>query len=82
MTPYLHDGTIFDLDRQYVDVTGVLWKWNGQHNEAGEPLMASHKDEPLVSLPDLYHDHGPLIPLPAPTPAGLYRQILTGGTAA
>ncbi|MDX3839808.1 phiSA1p31-related protein [Streptomyces europaeiscabiei] len=90
MTPYLHDGTVFDLDRAYADVTGVEWAWTGARNSDGEPLMISvhrgDRDEDLkastVSLPDLYRYHGPLIPMPRPTTASTYRRILAQGTAA
>ncbi|MDX3588552.1 phiSA1p31-related protein [Streptomyces europaeiscabiei] len=90
MTPYLHDGTVFDLDRAYADVTGVEWAWTGARNSDGEPLMISvhrgDRDEDLkastVSLPDLYRYHGPLIPMPLPTSGSTYRRILAQGTAA
>lgn len=90
MTPYLHDGIVFDLDRTYADVTGVEWAWTGARNIAGEPLMINvhrggHDEDlkaPTVSLPDLYHHHGPLIPMPQPTTASTYRRILAHGTAA
>lgn len=66
---YLHDGTVFDLGIQHVDVLGVVWHWTGNWTAAGEPLMASDRaaysvpDDVLVPLPDVYRDHGPLIPL-------------------
>lgn len=88
MTPYLHDGIEFDLDRTYKDVTDVEWAWTGARNADGEPLMINvprggHDERlPTVSLPDLYHYHGPLIPMPQPTTASTYRHILAHGSAA
>lgn len=89
MTPYLHDGIEFDLDRTYKDVTDVEWAWTGARNTAGEPLMISlprgdhgNRFEPTVSLPDLYHYHGPLIPMPQPTTASTYRHVLAHGATA
>ncbi|MGW1154543.1 phiSA1p31-related protein [Streptomyces rubiginosohelvolus] len=71
MTTYLHDGIEFDLTRSFVDVVGVEWEWRGQWNEAGEPLLVSPGlPESPVPLPDVYRDHGPLIPIsPRPTAA-------------
>jgi hypothetical protein len=62
---YLHDGTVFDLTIPWVDVIGVEWRWTGQRNEAAEPLMQANDErgEAPISLPDLYRDHGPLIPV-------------------
>ncbi|MBL3664447.1 phiSA1p31-related protein [Streptomyces sp. M2CJ-2] len=82
MSTYLHDGTVFDLGIAYADVTGIEWQWTGQHNQAGEPLMGSvprgcsMPEGPLVSLPDLYAWHGPLIPTPRKATAAMYRQAL------
>lgn len=82
MTAYMHDGVRFDLDVTYTDVTGVEWQWSGTRNEAGEPLMGSPERGsvilhlPLVSLPDLYRWHGPLIPNPRKATAALYRRVL------
>ncbi|MHC3450848.1 phiSA1p31-related protein [Streptomyces prasinus] len=77
MTSYLHDGTVFDLTVTYADVTGVEWRWAGTYNEAGEPLMgAAPHGSALVSLPDVYAYHGPLIPTPRRATAALYRQVL------
>lgn len=63
MTLYVHDGVEFDLDRTYVDVVGVEWRWTGGHNAAGEPLMVGAGDRTPLPFPDVYRDHGPLIPL-------------------
>lgn len=87
MTSYVHDGTVFDLDRRFVDVVGVEWRWTGQRNEAGEPLMRSfHRTRPhpdgALPLPDVYHDHGPLIPMPDRPAAALKRAVLTGAVTA
>ena len=82
MTTYLHDGIIFDLGVTYTDVTGVEWQWSGEYTEAGEPLMGAPErgsvilHPPLVSLPDLYAWHGPLIPNPRPATAAMYRHVL------
>ncbi|MFJ3984340.1 phiSA1p31-related protein [Streptomyces fungicidicus] len=82
MSTYLHDGTVFDLAVTYTDVTGVEWQWSGGYNAAGEPLMGSPErgstllELPLVSLPDLYAYHGPLIPTPRRATAALYRRAL------
>ncbi|GGS41143.1 hypothetical protein F2B00_03205 [Streptomyces parvus] len=77
MSTYLHDGIEFDLTRSFVDVVGVEWEWRGQRNVAGEPLLVSPglPDSP-VPLPDVYRDHGPLIPIsPRPT-AAQYRAAV------
>ncbi|MCP3820127.1 phiSA1p31-related protein [Streptomyces sp. A3M-1-3] len=76
MTAYLHDGTEFDLDRTYVDVVGVEWSWTGEWTEAGEPLMRGGECATLVPLPDVYRDHGPLIPVTVGVPAGLRAAVL------
>ncbi|MFC5802744.1 phiSA1p31-related protein [Streptomyces formicae] len=65
MSTFVHDGVEFDLDRTYVDVVGVEWRWTGQRNEHGEPLMTGGGENIAVPLPDVYHDHGPLIPVAA-----------------
>lgn len=78
VTPYEHDGIVFDLDRSYMDVTGVEWSWSTRRTESGEPLMESAAGEPLVPLPDVYRDHGPLIPMPQRATASLYRRVLKG----
>ena len=83
MTPYIHDGTVFDLDRVLCDVTGVQWIHTGEWAD-GEPLMRSieglgyfHRDG-AVPLPAVYADHGPLLTLPGPIPAELKRAVLAG----
>ncbi|GHJ04725.1 hypothetical protein TPA0906_65900 [Streptomyces olivaceus] len=82
MTAYLHDGVRFDLAVTHTDVTGVEWQWSGDWNDAGEPWMGATGRgsviflPPLVSLPDLYGWHGPLIPTPRPATAALYRHVL------
>lgn len=63
MTAYIHDGVAFDLDLRYVDVIGIEWHWTGRYNEGGEPILSAAGGE--ASLPEVYHDHGPLIPMPA-----------------
>ncbi|MFD6180119.1 phiSA1p31-related protein [Streptomyces goshikiensis] len=62
MTIYLHDGVEFDLDCEFVDVTGVVWAWTGGWSLAGEPLLRSDASGPDLPLPDAYYYHGPLIP--------------------
>lgn len=82
MSTYLHDGIVFDLGVTHTDVTGVEWQWSGDWNDAGEPLMGSPERgsvilrDALVSLPDLYAYHGPLIPTPRRATAALYRRVL------
>ncbi|WP_406144924.1 phiSA1p31-related protein [Streptomyces anulatus] len=77
MTTYLYDGVEFDLTRSFVDVIGVEWEWRGQWNEAGEPLLVSPglPDSP-VPLPDVYRDHGPLIPVSPRPSAAQYRAAV------
>jgi len=82
MTAYEHDGVVFDLTVTHTDVTGVEWQWSGSYNAAGEPLMGCPErgsvilHPALVSLPDLYAWHGPLIPNPRKATAALYRHVL------
>jgi hypothetical protein len=81
-TTYTHDGIAFDLDFTYTDVTGIEWQWTGAYTEDGEPLMGSvpngccKPEGPVVSLPDVYAWHGPLIPTPRKATAALYRRVL------
>ncbi|WP_434744595.1 phiSA1p31-related protein [Streptomyces sp. A-14] len=77
MSAYEHDGVVFDLTRCFVDVVGVEWEWRGQWNEAGEPLLVSPglPDSP-VPLPDVYRDHGPLIPISPRPSAAQYRAAV------
>lgn len=65
MTAYIHDGVEFDLTRTFVDVVGVEWRWSGNYTPAGEPLLIGAGNTLGLPLPDVYHDHGPLIPMPA-----------------
>ncbi|WP_069751666.1 phiSA1p31-related protein [Streptomyces sp. EN16] len=77
MTTYLHDGVAFDLTRSFVDVAGVEWEWHGQWTPAGEPLLVSPGlPESPVPLPDVYRDHGPLIPLSLRPSAAQYRAAV------
>lgn len=62
MTVYLHDGVEFDLDCEFVDVTGVVWVWTGEWSPAKEPMLRSDASGPDLPLPDAYYYHGPLIP--------------------
>ncbi|GGV36602.1 hypothetical protein GCM10010293_39950 [Streptomyces griseoflavus] len=69
-------------------MTGVEWQWSGGYNAAGEPLMGAPERgsvllrDALVSLPDLYRWHGPLIPTPRRATAALYRHVLTTAVTA
>jgi hypothetical protein len=76
MTTYLHDGVSFDLALAHMDVTGVEWEWTGDRDENGAPLLVALGSKHPVPLPDVYHDHGPLIPMsPRPT-AAQYRAAI------
>ena len=61
MTLYRHDEVEFDLDCEFVDVTGVVWSWTGSWS-AGEPILRADASGPDLVLPDVYLHHGPLIP--------------------
>lgn len=63
MTAYLHDGVEFDLDKDFADVTGVVWSWTGDWAPAKEPVLTSDGPGPDLPLPDVYLYHGPLIPI-------------------
>jgi hypothetical protein len=62
VTTYLHDDIEFDLDCEFVDVTGVIWSWTGGWSPASEPMLRSDASGPDLPLPDAYYYHGPLIP--------------------
>lgn len=62
MNIYLHDGVEFDLEGEFVDVTGVIWTPTGELSPAGEPMLRSDGPGQDLPLPDAYHYHGPLIP--------------------
>ncbi|MFD6113656.1 phiSA1p31-related protein [Streptomyces yangpuensis] len=62
MNLYVHDEVVFDLDCEFVDVTGVVWSWTGGQTEGGEPILASDASGPDLPLPDVYLYHGPLLP--------------------
>ncbi|NUP15436.1 MAG: phiSA1p31-related protein [Streptomyces sp.] len=74
------DGVEIDLKRAHVALDGTRWLWNFEHNDADEPLMLRIPvlDGPAVvlPLPVVYRDHGPLTPVPQPTTAAMYRQVL------
>jgi hypothetical protein len=59
---YLHDGVAFDLDCEFVAVTGVIFMWTGEWSPAAEPMLRSDGDGVDLPLPDAYYYHGPLIP--------------------
>lgn len=63
MTIYLHDGIEFDLDKDFADVTGVVWSWTGDWSAEREPVLRSDGPGPELPLPDVYLYHGPLIPI-------------------
>jgi hypothetical protein len=78
MTTYIHDGITFDLDCGFVDVVGIEWRWSGGYSPAGEPLLVGGVGQSTgVPLPDVYRDHGPLIPLPAAPTARLRKQVVS-----
>lgn len=62
MTRFVHDGVEFDLDYEFVDVTGVVWSWTGDWTADGEPILGSDASGPDLPLPDVYLYHGPLLP--------------------
>jgi hypothetical protein len=80
---FSYDGTDFDLTVPQADVTGVIWRWTGEWNPAGEPLMRAddERHEAPVALPDVYYDHGPLIPVHIEVPAAARTAWLFGGAA-
>lgn len=77
MTTYLHDGTEFDLDAGFIDVIGVEWRWTGGYSDAGEPLLLGDNHPTPLPLPDVYHDHGPLIPLPKRPSRKLVKEAIS-----
>lgn len=82
MTVYLHDDIEFDLDCEFVDVTGVIWSWTGGWSPAGEPVLQSDGPGHDLPLPDAYFYHGPLIPRRrriAATPSGMFAATVAAG---
>lgn len=67
MTSFVYWGLKFDLTRGMVDCGGVEWRFTGQWNADGEPLLQSMESvrvphmERAVPLPDVFAAHGPLI---------------------
>ncbi|GAA2803545.1 phiSA1p31-related protein [Streptomyces showdoensis] len=82
MTTYLHDGAVFDLDGGFIDVVGVEWTWTGLYSDQGEPLLVGAGDPTPLPLPTVYHDHGPLIPLPKRLTSRLLRAAVSADFAA
>jgi hypothetical protein len=83
VTAYIHDGIAFDLDRAFVDVVGVEWRWSGGYSPAGEPLLVGGVGQSTgVPLPDVYRDHGPLLALPAKPSAALRKAVVSADYAA
>lgn len=78
MATYLHDGIEFDLDKDFADVTGVVWQWMGEWSPAKEPMLRSDAPVMALPLPDVYHHHGPLIPVRRKT---LPRRVSPAFTA-
>lgn len=74
MATFEFDGTTFDLDHAFADVTGVEWKWSGRWTAAREPLMETSSG--FMSLPDVYLLHGPLISLPTRVTRQQIRAVL------
>ena len=73
---FTHDDVIFDLSVTYVDVIGVEWSWTGGWSADGEPLMRTPGVTVPAPLPDVYRDHGPLIPVhPRPSAAQLKAAV-------
>lgn len=72
------DGTAIDLDRVQQALDGTRWLWTFEHGDAGEPLMLRLDAQGAAVLPlsVVYRDHGPLTPVPQPTTAAMYRQVL------
>ncbi|WP_031095586.1 phiSA1p31-related protein [Streptomyces sp. NRRL S-15] len=67
---FTFEGIEFDLSISYSDTVGVEWTWAGAWTADGEPLMRTLGVTTLVSLPDVYWKHGPLIPIhPRPSAA-------------
>jgi hypothetical protein len=63
MTIHLHDDIEFDLDCEFVDVTGVVWSWTGEWSPAAEPMLRSDAPSgPDLPLSDAHFYHGPLLP--------------------
>ncbi|WP_185893618.1 phiSA1p31-related protein [Streptomyces sp. WAC08241] len=77
MNTYLHDGTEFDLDAGFIDVIGVEWTWNGRYSDTGEPLLVGAESPTPIPLPTVYHDHGPLIPMPKHPTSRLVRAAVS-----
>lgn len=79
------DGTVLDLSRDLVDVTGVVWAWTGVRDDRGQPLMRSRLNASFmhhagpVPLDLVYADHGPLIPAAAPVTTEERIAAFTGG---
>ncbi|MGC5534302.1 phiSA1p31-related protein [Streptomyces sp. SR-10] len=76
---FVFEGINFDLEIAYRDVTGVEWQWSGERTPEGLPLMweCSHKSMPhsTITFPDLYWEHGPLIPVRGLSGADLRAAI-------
>ncbi|MEV8474900.1 phiSA1p31-related protein [Streptomyces sp. NPDC051173] len=83
---YEIDGTVFDLGRVFVDVTGGRWQWTGCRDGRGVPLMdfLKHPSDPGMSaaerqpvpLDEVQRWHGPLLPERAQLTAADYRRAL------
>ena len=76
------DGAVIDLDRVQVALDGSRWLWTCEHTESGDPLMLRLDTAgPVLPLPEVYGQHGPVAPQPERTTAAMYRQVLVQGVA-
>lgn len=76
------DGTVLDLSRDLIDVTGTAWFWTGDRDDRGWQLMQSRYPSPGLQerplpLDLVYAERGPLIPAAAPTPPAIRRAAWT-----
>lgn len=83
------DGVELDLHHDHADVFGTTWRWTGERDARGEPLMRPLLGpvvqrwfaSAVASLPlgVVYVDYGPLIPIhPQPVDADLVRAAWAG----
>ncbi|MFJ6559895.1 phiSA1p31-related protein [Streptomyces sp. NPDC091412] len=79
----LLDGHVIDLDRMQVAVDGSRWLWTCDVSESGQPLMQRLDGHGTVlTLPEVYGQHGPLTAAPQPVTAAMCRQVLLYGATA
>ncbi|MFF4791916.1 phiSA1p31-related protein [Streptomyces sp. NPDC001276] len=71
------DGHVIDLDRVQVAVDGSRWLWTCDVSESGQPLMQRlDGGGTVLTLSEVYVQHGPLTPAPQPVTAAMCRQVL------